>query len=304
MPSIGKNFHTIHMSDDFPEIDAWYEEVFGVFRFMIDSHSDVLKRDASLVLIGDFCIEPMAPTFELDGWEDVALGRFFRRFGKRWHSIAWYMHSEDEVSALYKELEPAGIRLYGVTGAKLEGEPTPGGMFTHPRDTVTQLEFVGSVGLADPRFHGMFDPGWWTREHPLHLLKSSHVTLAVRDLERARHVYVDLLGGTLLHEAEMPFTRTRSAFVATGEDLVLELAEPLDADSAIAKEIDQNNEGLYAVTFRVADLGEAESYLRSKQITTATSDGTTLHADPSTTHGALFGFTTADIPNDPRPTWA
>ena len=51
------------------------------------------------------------------------------------------------------------------------------------------------------------------------------------------------------------------------------------------------------------DLAGAEAYLRSKQITTAASDGTTLHADPSTTHGALFGFTTADIPNDERPAW-
>src|SRR5690606_30991108 len=67
MAAIGKNFHIIHMGADYRELDAWYRDVFGVYRFMMDSRSEVLKRDASLSLIGDLCIEPMAPTFDLEG---------------------------------------------------------------------------------------------------------------------------------------------------------------------------------------------------------------------------------------------
>jgi hypothetical protein len=32
-------------------------------------------------------------------------------------------------------------------------------------------------------------------------------------------------------------------------------------------------------------------------------DNETLLADPSTTHGAAWAFTTREIPGDPRPDW-
>ena len=58
---IGKNFHIIHMSDDLRELDGWYYDIFSVQRFMPDSYGAAEVRDASLVLIGDLCIETLAP---------------------------------------------------------------------------------------------------------------------------------------------------------------------------------------------------------------------------------------------------
>jgi catechol 2,3-dioxygenase-like lactoylglutathione lyase family enzyme len=299
MFSIDKNFHIIHMTDDLAELDAWYDDVFGVLRFMHHQYSDVLKRDGSLVLIGDLCIEPMAPAFRQEGWDKVAIGRFFNRFGKRWHSIAWYTKTPTDMVEAYRQLVADKVRVYSGTGVPSQDAQPPGAIFTHPQDTYTQLEFVGPDQGRDPRFHGSFDPSWWATGHPLGVTQSSHVTLAVRDAAEARDRYINTLGGALLHEADMDLTQTHSAFVAVG-DLVIELGEPLEPSSAIAKDMELHHESLYAVTLQVRDLEVARRYLKAKGVAFAEQDENTLLTDPSTTHGAVFGFTTWDIPNDQR----
>jgi len=309
MFTITKNFHVIHMTDDLPTLDAWYDDLFSVTRFMDKQYSDVLKRHGSLVLIGDLCIEPMQPAFEDDGWDKVAIGRFWRRFGHRLHSIAWYMTAREDVEELFRTLVANNVRIYGGLGDRSgTTEAPPGALFTHPRDTYTQLEFItpmpGGTGITDPRFGEEFDAGWWAREHPLHVCKSSHVTITVKDMAKAKRVYVDVLGGRLVHEEKRDLTGTKSAFVAVGEDLVIELAEPFDTAAPIALDLEENGESLYGITLRVADLDEAETYLKSKGVAFVDGDGSTLIADPATTHGAHFSFTTWDIPGDTRPAWA
>ena len=54
---IGKNFHIIHMTDDLRDLDTWYYDVFSVRRFMPESYMPAEKRDASLVILGELCVE-------------------------------------------------------------------------------------------------------------------------------------------------------------------------------------------------------------------------------------------------------
>ena len=82
-------------------------------------------------------------------------------------------------------------------------------------------------------------------------------------------------------------------------DLVIELAQPTEPSSAIASDLD-HHQSLYAVTFQVRDLNAARQYLETKAVAFSHEDATTLVTDPDTTHGAVFGFTTWDIPNDAR----
>lgn len=303
MFQIGKNFHIIHLTDDLDALDAWYDDVFAVERFMDHQFSAILKRYGSLVLIGDLCVEPMAPSFDVDGWENVAIGRFWRRFGPAWHSIAWYTREPGDIAELYDQLVADGVRIYSGTGVRSQERMPIGALFTHPQDTITQLEFIGpprpGSPLRDPRFDPGFDPSRWANDHPLHVLKSSHATLAVADVARARDVYVKTLGGSLLHEGEMPLQGTYSAFISVGTDLVIELAQPLDDTSSMASV----GPSLHSVSLRVRDLGDAEAYLSSKGFRFTTRDDRFLFSDPDSSHGVVFGFTTWDIPGDARPGW-
>jgi hypothetical protein len=227
----------------------------------------------------------------------VAVGRFWRRFGPRWHSIAWYVETKEDFDEAYRVFRANDVHILGGLGDRSDDKPPPGAMFTHPRDTITQLEFIvapppgGMGGMQDPRFTDSFDAARWTA-HPLGITKSSHVTL-----------YIDLLGGTLLHEGVQTITGTQSSFVAVGDDLVIELATPLEETSAIGADLVSNGEGIYAVSYQVKDLEATERYLDSKGVKASVNDGTTLLTDPATSRGVVMGFTTLEIPNDPRPRW-
>jgi len=307
MFTVDRNFHVIHMSDDIEALDNWYDDVFSVTRWVTNSISPELRRIASLVGIGNLCIEPMQPAFEIDGWDTVPLGRFFSRFGRQWHSIAWYVDDVEGLTELRDRLESADVELLGLLGGRLEhaaDAPEDRPIFTHPKSTLTQLEFmVPTPFIADPRLHVSYRSTWWHDTHPLHIRKQSHFTLATRDLDHARKIYVDVIGGTVLHEAQNDLLKTRSIFVEIGQDDVVELAEPLESGTPIADYLDVNHHGLFSVSMQVEDLGAAERYLASKGVEARVEDSETFVSDPATTHGVHWGFTTATIPNDSRPEW-
>src|SRR5271170_733565 len=223
------------MTGDLEALDDWYDEVFSVWRYMPEGYLEMERRDASLVTIGDLCIEPLAPAFSVSDWDEFALGRFYKRFGNRWHSLAWWV--DDGHVELYRHLKDNGVRLLGMVGVPQDQDEPVGPIFTHPRDTFTQLEFMSSTVMgrpapgADPRTHQAYDLGWWSLQHPLQILMASHATIAVQDLDHARDTFVRLFGSEPVHEAERDFPPTRSAFFAIS-DLIVELAQPTTRDSA------------------------------------------------------------------------
>jgi catechol 2,3-dioxygenase-like lactoylglutathione lyase family enzyme len=307
MFSISRNFHVIHMTDDLAALGAWYEDVFGIQWYVMHNYSPELHRHASLGVIGELCIEPMQPAFEDSGWNKGPIGRYYERSGISWHSIAWYVTDVDGLTDLRDLLEDRDVELLGLLGGKLEHDkdaPEDRPIFTHPNSTVTQLEFmVPHPWIPDPRPHPAFSSSWWHDDHPLHMRKTSHFTLATRDLDRARDLYVDTIGGTLLHEGEDDLLRSRSAFVAIGQDDMVQIAEPLDAGTPIADYVEANHHGLFAVWLQVDDLAAATRHLASKQIVPSLEDGERFLSDPSTTQGVHWGVTTAVIPDDTRADW-
>jgi len=306
---IGKNFHIIHMTDNLHELDLWYYDVFSARKFVPESYLDTEKRDACLVLLGDLCTEPLAPAFRVEGWDRMPLGRFYTQHGKRFHSFAWYV--DEGMSELYGTLRAAGVECRGTAGVLLTGDYAGGPVFTHPRSTLTQLEFIpapnapgGPALLKDPRYAPGWSASWWADYHPLQIQKVSHVTLSTYDLPKAMDVYVGLLRGTVLYEDLNPVHGSRSVFVLVGEDTVVELAEPA-GDGPLQADMARFHESLYSLTFKVRDLRDAEEHLTAKGVGFAgAGDEMTLVSEPGTTQGCVMGFTTWAIPGDPRPDWS
>ncbi len=303
MIHIGRNYHMIHMTGDLIALETWYDHIFGVsnHQWHGNNYDPADTRDAELELIGTLVIEPVAPAMRIEGWERSPIGRFYKEFGERWHSIAFLV--EDGMPELYQRLKSHGIRVIG------QGHPIDDkhpeeihGLFTHPLDTFTMLQF-SLARPDDPRAKPGFDPSWIV-EHPLGAINSSHMTVKVPDLEKAKKLYVDAVGGTLLHEGEQKLMQTKSAFVAIGTDTIVELAQPLNKTSMIGQDMDKWHPGMFAVTLKVTDLNKTEKYLTSKGIKVALKDRNTIVCDPATTHNAVWAFTTWDIPGDTRKPWA
>jgi catechol 2,3-dioxygenase-like lactoylglutathione lyase family enzyme len=296
MFKIGKEFHLLHVVKDLDAADRWYDDVFAVRRFVRNTMKAAMRK-ASLVLIGDFVMEPAQPLQRFQGWEKSVLGKFYSRCGQHFHSIAWYV---DDLAETCASLTEQNIRLFDMVGNIVTApSPRDGAVWTHPQDTHAAFEFAAAPRFfIDPRLQ----PGWSTAftrdEHPLGIERASHITTLFRNLVDARKVYVGALGGKQLYEKHTPGGK-QSVFYAVGADTVIEAVQPLSAASSEGRELEQSGEGIYSLTFKTKNLTRAAEHLRSKGLQVSEdSDGLTIHPDDA--FGMVLRFSEQTIPNDPR----
>jgi hypothetical protein len=294
MLRIGKEFHLLHVVSDLDAVDEWYDRIFSVRRF-VRNYMKAAMRKASLVLIGDFVMEPAQPV-QSPGWEKSALGKFYGRYGQRFHSLAWYV---DDLRQASIELSKHKIRMFDMVGNPLTEAVHGDAVWTHPQDTRAAFEFaVAPKFFIDPRLQ----PGWsieYSRDqHPLGIERASHITVLFRNLNDARGVYEEALGGTVFHQEDSE--RKRSIFLAVGEDTVIEAVQPLSASSAQGQDLERAGEGIFSVTFKTKDLSRAAEHLRAHKQRIEFDGANTLTINRDDAFGMVIGFTDRKIPNDPR----
>ena len=287
--TIGRLYHVIHIVDDLDVAQSFYGSVFPLETYTDHEWSDYDKRLASLsILTENFVIELIQPSHAEEDL-DVSLPKFAHRFGSRLHSMAWF---SDDVSGLAERFEAAGIRVLG--GGY-------GTIFTHPKDTFGQLQFQTGppeVAVPDPRL----EPGWTLStasiEHPLGLVRASHVTTMVSNLDAAVKLYRGPLDGQLLHERVDD--DARHAFFLVGTDTVVDLAEPVRAGTALRDDLERNGQLPHSCTFLVRDLDVARRHLADVDVPTVHVDESTVLIDPTVSLGARIELTDEPVPGDPR----
>jgi catechol 2,3-dioxygenase-like lactoylglutathione lyase family enzyme len=301
---IGDLFHVVHVVDDLPRTEAWYDRVFDP-TYLFRRHDSVLDhRTASLMLIADLPMEPMSPHPGPEG-EAGTIGRFHRRFGQRLHSLAFYC---DSVGERYERFRSLGVRVTGDGGAVLTEAPERGGIYTHPRDSFGLIELmeprVGGRGGApigdslgecyDTRLLGTHDPTRWA-DLPLGIRRTSHLTVLVDDLDRAVQLYEEGLDAVPFHETGTP----RRVDVLVGPTTVVRLAEPVP-DSIEAASLAREGAMIWSVTFEVRDVDAAAEFLGSLDVDTSERDGV-LSISAVGAAGARYAFAGTSVPGDPRP---
>ena len=291
---IGKLFHLTQVVDDLERVDRWHDDVFAAERFY-HGYEELAGRNASLVVIGDVVLEPMTPA-RVEPLRNPSVKRFHERFGQHAHSIAWYV---DDVHAISVRLDDAGFRLFNLVGKQVKPPHKASAVWTHPRETPGQLEFaVYGDYLLDPRMKKGWSSDRW-RRHPLGIEGTSSIGIVVSDMTKAKRLYCDVLGGTLIHE-ERVADRKESAFVAVGDDTVVELAQPLSADGVEGRELATYGEGIYSLIFRTNDFERARDFLLAKQQRSELDGPDTIVLGAEQAFGMRLGFTQRDLPNDPR----
>src|SRR5579875_1006523 len=297
MFKIGKLFHLTHVVDSLRAADQWYDEVFSACRYY-RGYMRAAMRNASVLAIGDTPFEAIQ-TAPVPGAENSAIGKFHARYGQHFHSIAWYV---DSIKDTFNQLSKHNVRQVDMVGRPARG---PFGkrniaVWTHPKDTHGAIEFAEVEDFSiDVRLHPGWSSAYWRDRHPLGIEGASHITVVVRDLDKAKAFYRDVLGGKPLHE-EQTAGHKKSAYIAVGEDTVVELAQPLSPQTPEARDLEHAGEGLYAVTFKTKDLTRAAEFLQSKKQRIETHSADTLVLNRNDTFGIGIAFTERRIPNDPR----
>jgi len=89
-----------------------------------------------------------------------------------------------------------------------------------------------------------------------------HIGIAVKSIDAAKKLYEDL-GLTIEHVETVETQKVRTAFLSVGE-ANLELLEPTNADSTIAKYIEKRGEGIHHICLRVDDIEAHLARLRER----------------------------------------
>ena len=131
-----------------------------------------------------------------------------------------------------------------------------------------------------------------------------HVAIVVRSIDEALPRYRSLLG---LESESEPFVfasqRVRLCFVATGPEPAarIELVEPIDAESGVARFLATHGEGLHHVCLLTDDLPSALDMLAAREAELidreprAGAHGTVAFVHPRTLNGVLWELLQADV---------
>jgi methylmalonyl-CoA/ethylmalonyl-CoA epimerase len=119
-----------------------------------------------------------------------------------------------------------------------------------------------------------------------------HVAVVVTALDVALSLYRDLLGMTLETIMDIPSDRVRIAFLAVGESKV-ELVEPTDDTTGVARFLAKQGEGFHHVCFEVQNLADELTRLGIEGVELIDSaprrgaEGPVAFLHPRSCHGVL-----------------
>jgi catechol 2,3-dioxygenase-like lactoylglutathione lyase family enzyme len=276
MFNLGQVFHVSHVVTDLDAAVRWYEDVLSA---QVWKRSEIGGLPLALLLVGDVSFMPMAPPV---GWPGPAR-RFLDRYGPRLHSLALYVTEPED---LIEHLRSKGLRLTAYDGTELRDPRDE--IWTQPRETPIVFEFFEPrESMGDPRVN---DPTWTSSfsrdEHPMGV-QGTHFTVLTSDRDAATGNLVDNFRGQVMHESNQTVHGTQSSFVGLGRDVVVEVAEPLDEESEVGRDLAAGGR-FHAVTLHVRKLASALRYLQSRQVGVRQLGPGHAVLDRADTHGVLF----------------
>ncbi|MDY6872649.1 MAG: methylmalonyl-CoA epimerase [Chloroflexota bacterium] len=95
--------------------------------------------------------------------------------------------------------------------------------------------------------------------------KINHVAIVVEDIDSAMGFWGDALGLTLDHVEDVPSQASKVAFIPVGDSEV-ELVQPTDPASGLAKYLDKRGEGMHHLCVEVEDIEGMLTVLKEKGV--------------------------------------
>ncbi len=293
---IGKLFHLTPLVDDLAPAEYFFNSIFAPLC-MMRNYAELWHRHAAIYVIAETSIEPMhcLPREPGSDKEETSWYRYAERFGPRVHNMAFYV---DDLDDLDTRLQAAGVRTTdagsGVT------------VFCHPKDTPGMLEFHPATGgpweQVDPRFSPQWDAfraSYWPN-HPLGLLRMSHITVVTGDLGAAEDLYVGVLDAQRLPEQPATIAGSTSRHFLVGEDTVVEMMDPRDTDTIASRDLERVGPSVTGVTFTVKDLAATATWLEMMKAPVAEVTEAEIRLDVARTWGCEYRFTERVLTGDPR----
>lgn len=133
----------------------------------------------------------------------------------------------------------------------------------------------------------------------MNILDLDHIGIAVRSIDQARRLFVDVLGGRVVHEVPFEPMKLRICKIDIG-GTVIELLESLEGEEVVRKFLERRGEGIHHLCYSVRDIHAAQKELEGRgykalwpepRMGSARQLVAFLH--PRDTHGVLIELTEA-----------
>ncbi len=129
-----------------------------------------------------------------------------------------------------------------------------------------------------------------------------HVAIIVRNIEQALVFYRDTLGIMPSEIKEVPTEQVRIAFLPMGDPggSEIELVEPTNPDSSLAKSLEKRGEGLHHICLEVDDIDAALADMQAKGAPVLdkqpriAAEGRAIFLHPKGTNGVLLELVERD----------
>lgn len=95
--------------------------------------------------------------------------------------------------------------------------------------------------------------------------KINHVAIVVKDIDSSLSFWRDQLGLQLDHIEDVPSQASKVAFLPVGDGEV-ELVQPTDPESGLAKYLDKRGEGMHHLCIEVDDIDGMLSVLKTNDV--------------------------------------
>lgn len=213
--------------------------------------------------------------------------------------IAWF---SSNIQATLTRLNDHGFRAYHPSGKLIDKQPMPVSpladdiwfCYINPDDDGSSTEFLQ---LGDRHYDYFIQegaptlkPDWRlpevSKNDPLRIVRSTHMTTLTGDGERAARFYRDALGAKTLgteYNADLDADSTFYDFAGR----VLEFAVPRDSSASIHS---SDRDQFHAMTFQVEDLDVAERHITSLGIPCSRSASGALTIAPEHGYGMTWRF--------------
>lgn len=124
-----------------------------------------------------------------------------------------------------------------------------------------------------------------------------HIGVAVSDLDEAIRLYRDVLGLKLEDVRDVKEMKMRVAFFSSGDKTEIELVQPTDNETSLAKFIEKRGEGIHHIALEVDDIESALATAKKKGLLLIDEKPRIgVHGNkiafihPKSTRGVLFEF--------------
>jgi hypothetical protein len=300
-------FHATHFVPSLSEAVEAFTRVFGRETVPLRQHMGSGDRPedprntsnyATFTQIAEVVIECIDPKLHrVDGVQpnpDVSEAHL--------KTLAWFVVDVDD---LWSELRRRGIRGTDQKNAIPAGDGPPVDIsgtpiiFCLPEETGLRYELCTFVPRRDPR--GDPPVPAVSDTDPLGIVRCSHHTVLTDQLDRARRLLVDVLGGRVIHEGRDEARGLDSAYLALSDGIV-ELGRPTEDGSPEMADWRAHTpvDTYHAMTWTVRDLDPVAAQMERAGVPLRTRTDTTIVVEPGNALGVPWGFTTAGIPGDPR----